>query len=482
MASKQNRYAPEFRRQMWLRPAQRTLLALLMLVVVAGCGSMPQQPPPLAREIPQAWRNQSELNAPELGPAPDFHSWWHAFDDAELDYLVNQALRNNLTLAQVGYRVRAARALAWQSQARFLPNLSVHSITVPNPTSTASYIQAGPDVSWEIGLFGLSHNANEVAQGDLGLAEADYQSARVTLVAEVARIYVVMRSAQQRLALSNDIIIILQRKLSLTRTRLNLQLATTAELHRAEAAISQAQSALSEPQSAITQAQHQLAVLLAQTEPDVMLARVSAPPTLRDLRVDQTPADLLRTRPEIKRAEQAVLKSAGERGLAWTDLFPKLTLHGMMTYSFQVSGKNLGRANGIFSIGPNIDIPLFDWGQRRAALHAREDELSAALLAYREAILEGIAETENALALLELLRGRVAQEQITIAALAQGDVSMQASVRLGIADGIARADFAIALLQAKLQLAQAQEAHNLAFIKLYKTLGGAPLPVLDIAQ
>ena len=154
----------------------------------------------------------------------------------------------------------------------------------------------------------------------------------------------------------------------------------------------------------------------------------------------------------------------------------------MMTYSFQEGGKSLDDVDGVFSLGPSIDIPLFDWGQRRAALHAREDELSAALLAYREAILEGIAETETALALVESLRQRVTQEQITVAALEQGEASMQASVRLGLADGLARADFTIALLRAKLQLAQAQEVHSLAFITLYKALGGAPLPAPKAAQ
>lgn len=456
----------------------RTLLAMFLFVVVTGCSDLLLKPLQLAKEIPQAWRNQPESNAHKPGPAPDFYGWWRAFDDAELDRLVKQALQDNLTLAQVGYRVRSARELAWQSQASFMPNLSVHTLSTPNPNGTASFFQVGPDVAWEIGLFGLSHNANEVAQGNVGLAEADRQAARVSLVAEVARVYITLRSAQQRLALSHDIVVILKRKLSLIQIRLNQQLATAAELHRAEAVLSQAQSVLIEPQATITQAQHKLAVLLAQTEPDTTLARVSAPPTLRDLRVDQTPADLLRTRPEIKRAEQAVLKSAGERGLAYADLFPKLTLHGMVTYSFQQGGVTRD-VDGIFSFGPSIDIPLFDWGQRRAALHAREDELSAALLAYREAILEGISETENALAQVELLRLRVAQEHITVAALERSDASMQASIRLGLADGITQADFAITLLQAKLQMAQVQEAHSQAFITLYKALGGAPLPAPD---
>lgn len=461
-----------------MRMARRGLFTLLLLLVVPGCAGLLPKPPQLLQEIPPSWRNLHGTDD-DLGPAPDFRSWWRAFNDAELDRLVDQALRDNLTLAQAGYRVHAARELAWRTQATFLPNLNVHTIAIPNPTGTASYLQAGPDVAWEIGLFGLSHNSNEVAKGDIGLAEADRQAARVSLVAEVARIYVSMRSAQQRFLLLDQIVQTLQRKLVLTQTRMQQQLATTTELHRAEAELSQARSALLEPQSAITQAQYQLAVLLAQTEPDLSLSIVALPPTLRDLRIEHTPADLLRTRPEIKRAEQAVLKSAGERGLAWADLFPKMTLHGLLTYSFKEGGKHVGDVDGIFSIGPSIDIPLFDWGQRRAALHAREDELAASLLAYRQAILEGIAETENALALNERLRQRVAQEQITITALEQGDASMQTALRLGLADGISHADSANALLQAKLQLAHAQEAHSLAFILLYKALGGAPLPAPD---
>ncbi len=459
----------------------RLVVAATFLVVIAGCGEAPVRPAELTHDIPQSWRNLRQADS-NLGPAPDFRSWWRAFNDAELDRLVDLALRDNLTLAQAGYRVHAARELARRTEASFLPNLSAHTIAIPNPTGTASYIQAGPDVAWEIGLFGLSHNSNEVAKGDIGLAEADRQAARVSLVAEVARIYVSMRSAQQRFLLLDQIAQTLRRKLALTHSRVQQQLATTIELHRAEAELSQAQSALIEPQSAITQAQHQLAVLLAQTEPDPALSIVAMPPTLHDLRIEQTPADLLRTRPEIKRAEQAVLKSAGERGLAWADLFPKLTLHGLLTYSFIEGGKHVGDIDGIFSLGPSIDIPLFDWGQRRATLHAREDELAASLLAYRQAILEGIAETENALALNEQLHQRVAQEQITISALEQADASTQVALRLGLADGINHADSASALLQAKLQLAQTQEAHSLAFILLYKALGGAPLPAPDAEQ
>jgi multidrug efflux system outer membrane protein len=459
----------------------RALSVLVFVVVITGCAEAPVRPAELTHDIPHSWRNIYPADN-DFGPAPDFRSWWRAFNDAELDHLLDQALRDNLTLAQAGYRVHAARELAWRTQASFLPNLSVHTIAIPNPTGTASYIQAGPDVAWEIGLFGLSHNSSEVAKGDIGVAEADRQAARVSLVAEVARIYVGMRSAQQRFLLLNQIMQTLQRKLALTQTRVRQQLATMTELHRAEAELSQAQNRLIEPQSAISQAQHQLAVLLAQTEPDPSLSIVAMPPTLRDLRIEQTPADLLRTRPEIKRAEQAVLKSAGERGLAWADLFPKLTLHGLLTYSFIEGGKHAGDVDGIFSLGPSIDIPLFDWGQRRATLHAREDELAASLLAYRQAILEGIAETETALALNEQLRQRVAQEQITIAALEQVDVSTQVALRLGLTDGISHADSASAVLQAKLQLAQAQEAHSLAFILLYKALGGAPLPVPEVEQ
>ncbi len=459
-------------------PRQLVACALLAL---GGCAA-PLHPPRLDASVPAHWQPipaASRGGAPSaapLGPAPDFRAWWRFFGDPTLDRLVDRALRDNLDVAQVGLRLRAARELARAVSDDFLPQLALRTLDTPNPQSTAGFLQFGPQMSWELGLFGRSRSAQSVAQGDVGLAQADELAARVSLVAEVARQYLLLRAAQQRLALATALVDVQQRKCALVLVRQHAQQASGSETAQARAALAQARAALGEPQAQIAQAQYRLAALLASDQPDAAWSVPAPLPSLHDFRLNQTPVDLLRTRPEIQHAEQAVLRSAGARGLAWADLFPRLQLQGMLTYSLQENGAGAGSLHRVLSVGPGIDLPLFDWGQRQALLHARDDELSAAVLAYRQSVLDGVAEAQSALAQLEWTRQQLDQVRQAVSARVHAQSGARAAARLGLADGVDLADADTAVLESRLALNQAREAHALAFVTLYKALGGAPLP------
>src|SRR6185312_6319848 len=184
------------------------------------------------------------------------------------------------------------------------------------------------------------------------------------------------------------------------------------------------------------------------SEPDPAWLASKPLPQLADVNVESVPADLLRTRPEIRYAETQVLKAAGELGIAKADMYPRLALGSSLTFAALVKGRTrLGDVNNTFAIGPIINIPLFDWGQRRAVRDAREDQLQAALIAYRQAVLQGAAEVESDLAALH----------------AAGQKLQSADAKL-------------ALSESELDREQARLAHGLAFVALYKALGGAPLP------
>lgn len=451
----------------------RSLLLGGCLGTLAGCAVAPL--PRLAGDTPAAWQNAAEGRA--QAAAPDLHGWWKAFNDAELDRLVERALAGNLTIAQAALRIDAARALAGATHAPYLPQLSARGYSEPTPDSSASYYQVGFDAKWELGLFGRYQNQARVTAGDLGIAEADTQAARVSVVAEVVRTYIELRGAQQRLALLQQLADGAQDKVALLRTRQRLRLASANDLAIAQAEQAAADAALSEPRTAIARSRQKLGVLLGQGEPAPALAAAGAPPQLGDLRIAAAPADLLRTRPEIRRAENEVLKAAGEAGLARAELYPHIGLGGSLTYSARVIGRTrLSDADGIVSFGPAIDIPLFDWGARLATADARAHELSASVLAYRQAVLEGVAEAEAALAALEHQRERVAALQRGLPGLEQAAAAAETLRRLGLADGVDRVAATAALAQARLELAQAEQERNTAFIVLYKALGGAPLP------
>lgn len=459
----------------WIISARRSLRALLPLAVCAGlaaCASVPVPPLPNGG-LPTAWRNATEASK---APAPDLRGWWKAFNDPQLNALVDQALHDNLDVRQAALHLRAARELEDVSGAAYKPQLAFRTLSTPTPQADADYFQAGFDAEWELGLFGRAQADKRIARANTDSAAADLQAARVSLVAEVARAYLQLRGAQSREQSLRTIADASQRKLHLTELREHLRLASQLEVEQAHAESAQAQAALAEPRAQMTQYAQSLALLLGRSEPPSGLLAVKPVPMLAQAGVASVPADLLRTRPEIARAQAQVLKAAGELGIAHADRFPRIGLGGAITWATRVRGVNFGDTNNISGIGPVIDIPLFDWGMRAAAEHARDDELKAALLAYRQAVLQGASEVETALAALHHARVGVQNAGEAADALQRGARLSATLRRLGQADDLDVADAKIAAAKAELDAEQAREREGIAFITLYKALGGAPLP------
>jgi len=109
--------------------------------------------PDLAKNAPAAFRNAPQTQGPP-GPVPDLEHWWHAFDDAQLDRLIERALAQNLTLQQARLRLVAARALQHKSGTQFKPQVSFHTFAQPDPNGSTSYFEIGFDAEWEFGFFG----------------------------------------------------------------------------------------------------------------------------------------------------------------------------------------------------------------------------------------------------------------------------------------------------------------------------------------
>lgn len=448
------------------------LVALMVCALLSACASV--RVPALPKgDLPAAWRN-----APELGaPAPDLRGWWKAFHDPQLDTLVEQALRDNLGVQQAVLHLRAARELEAASGTTFKPQLAFRTLSTPTPQADANYFQAGFDADWELGLFGRGEANARIAKAQTDAAKADLQAARVSLVAEVARTWLQLHGAQTREALLQEIADASGQQLRLIELRQRLRLASMTEVERARAQWAAAQLALIEPRAQIEQYAQTLALLLGNSEPPNDLLTSDAPlPSLAGHGVSSVPADLLRTRPEIAQAQAQVLKTAGELGVAHANRFPSIGLGGAITWATRVRGVNLGDTHSNSGIGPVLDIPLFDWGMRAAQERAHADELKAALLGYRQAVLQGAGEVETAMALLHQAHIGMQNADAAASALRQAVGHSDTLRKLGQADDLDVTDARIASAKARLDAEQAREHEDIAFVALYKALGGAPLP------
>jgi multidrug efflux system outer membrane protein len=462
------RILPHARRS--LRRGSITAIGLLLI----GCAA-PVTLPTLPQNIASHWR--AAPPDPALGPAPNLDSWWHAFNDPALDALIERARAQNLTIAQAQLRLRGARALQHRSATQYEPQASFHTFAEPDPNGSTSYFEIGFDAIWEFGFFGRGQADARVASADAQTAATDVVAAQVSVAAEVARNYMDLRAAQARAAILDGIVEQRREKVRLAGKLVELHLGTVVDTDRAEAESAQAVAEAGEPAAAIVQAHQALAVLLAEDAPDAALDTMAPQLRLPRLAVGETPADLLRTRPEIRKAELNVLHAAGEFGLARADLYPKLALGGSLTSSTRMVG-DIDRPNkAIPALGPIIQWPILDWGARHDIVDARDAALQAAVLAYRQSVFEGVAEAESALAQLDRQQKRASASDKNVHALEHAQQAAGKLRGFGLADGADATAAALATAQAQLERSLATHDLNLAFIALYKSFGGTLPPL-----
>ena len=443
------------------------LLPIAAVLLLSACALAPRVPQP---QVPLP-KHYSQ--APALGPRPDLQHWWRQFHDPQLDALVQRALAQNLSLQAAGQRLAAARALLGNARAHYLPQASVYTNQEPTPGSTASYFQIGFQAIWQLGLFGRRTSEERLGVAQAQLAAADHAAAQVALVAQVVRAYLDGRAAQVRAQLDAQLLAQAQRQAQVVGVQVAQHLATAAAGTQAEAALAAARARQQRAAADIAIAQQQLAVLLSSATVHDLLPGTGSVPLPPATPPALPPAELLRTRPDIQRAEAGILAAAGRLGIARADLYPRLALGWTSTGSARTAGGNIGELHFIPSFGPVIDMPIFDWGLRQARVRSDGHELAAAVLDYRQTVLAAAGEVEQAYARLHA--AQAATEAAAAAATATQQAAAAASVRarLGLADALAQVRAEQDALQARRALADARAGEGVAWVALYDALGGA---------
>ena len=454
-------------------------LCLGALLALAGCSAPP--PAQIDGSVPQAWTQPVPAGA---APA-DLRGWWKAWGDKTLDALVEEALAANLDLAQAQSRLRQQRLLAGTADAAYRPVVTAGARTLQDIAAIDSYFHASIDVAWDLGLFGAREAGLQSAAAGVLDAAGRLQAARVALVADVAHRYLDIRMAQRQRALLDEQLRIDARALQLAEVRRQQCLGSLDAVQQLRLQSSQVlaqQAALREAQA---RAAHGLAALLGRTRPDAQWLQADAEAPLPGpdaLGVASLPADLLRTRPDLQVAQAGVESAAAELGLAKAALYPRFVIGGSLLYSYNITQNLRNRHDNAPTFGPQIDIPLFDWGRRRSQADASELALQAAVQAYRQSVLDGVAEVESALAGLSAQRERIAALQASGELLQQREQAQARRLQLGLDSEFGGLAGRRAVLQARSEQATALAAHALAYVALYKALGGAPLPAEDRVQ
>ncbi|MDH0863608.1 efflux transporter outer membrane subunit [Mitsuaria sp. GD03876] len=461
------------------RPLAAGSISVLTAALLTACATQP--PPPLPDATPAAWTNAEPPAGPATAAAPavSLRGWWKAFNDPVLDALVDQALAQNLDLAQAVARLRKVQALSVVDERRFRPVISANARTLQDTSATDTYFHASVDMVWELGLFGEAESVAQASRAGWLATQARDQALRVSVVAEVVQRYLELQSQAEALRRQDEALALEQDALGLDRARQEARLSTADETDQLRIRIAQiqaAQAALRDAQEASARA---LATLLGHSAPDPAWKRLAGVSRPASTRVAELPSDLLRTRPDIQAAEATVLQAAADVGIARSALYPRLYLGGSFLYAYNLTANRRTNSGSEPALGPVIDIPLWDWGVRRLRVQAGEHELDAALIGYRKAVLDGVNEVETALSSLARAGDRVEALGSACEAVERRLGSQATLQGLGLSSRYDRLELRRLDFQAQADLASARHARSTAFIALYKALGGAPLPPVD---
>ncbi len=345
--------------------------------------------------------------------------------------------------------------------------------TASNQTEHANF-QAGFDAAWEIDVFGGVRRASEAAAANVEASVADRDDILITLLSEVANNYIELRGFQREIEIAQDNIKSQQDTLELTRARFNAGLASDLDVARAEAQVATTESAIPALANNISANIYAIGVLLGQN-PEPLADELSAPhpiPYSFSTIPVGLPSDLLRRRPDVRRAERQLHAATANIGAAEADYFPRFSLTG----SFGTSAsriKDLGNSSSLFySIGPTVSWPIFDANQIKFNVEVQNQRQLEALAAYRKAVLVALSDVETSMI-------RYNQEQAHHETLQRAVNSNRRAVDLstqlytkGLAAFLDVLDAQRALFLVEDQLVQSDSALSSDLVAVYKALGG----------
>ena len=501
-------------------PSPRRLaacLALSLVALAAGCATScteyfrnglkvgPNYCRPAA-PVADRWIDYEDSRVSTAQPEP--WAWWRNFNDPVLDQLVQTAAQQNLTLREAGFRVMESRSLRAFTVGNLFPQQQTASgsysrqllseevgfvggggggLGVPRQFSIW---ELGTQFAWELDFWGRFRRAIEAADAQLDSSIEDYDDVLVILIGDVGAAYVDIRTLEQRLRYARANVQNQTGSLRLAEIQEEEGVATKLDVAQAVTNIAQTEAAIPQFQTQLRQAQNRLCVLMGMPPQDIraLLDSGGRIPTASPDVALGIPADLLRRRPDVRRAERLVAMQSAQIGIAEADLYPSFTINGQIFLRASEFENLFGSSALGGSVGPSFNWNIFNYGRLRNLIAAEEARFMQRVAAYQQTVLEANREAEDAVvAFLQ------AQEQVRI--LRTGaDAAVQSRDLVNELYKGGRADFGrvffaeFFLVQQQDALAQAEGEVARSLVEIYRALGGGwqlrlePLPPLGLAE
>jgi len=409
-------------------------IILPLVFLLAGCTVGPKYIKPTVpmtatykEETPSSFKESDQWRPARPGDQISRGNWWEIFGDQELNKLEEQVAGSNQTLKVAEARFREARAAIRFHRASQFPTISTapsasyvkSSDFSPNSPSKIQEASTGDfvlpfDLSYELDLWGRVRRSVAAAREETQATAADYETAKLSLEAELALDYFELRSADAQKQLLDDTVKAYTDNVQLTLNRFNRGVAPKADLAQAQTQLDTTRVQDTDVTVQRAQFEHAIAILIGKPPAEFSLATAplnyQPPSTPIGL-----PSELLQRRPDIAAAERRVAEANQQIGIARAAYFPTVSLGATAGFESTHIANLLNGPNALWAVGPALAETLFDAGRRRATSESARANYDATVATYRQTSLTAFQEVEDNVAALRILENETQQQEQAVA-------------------------------------------------------------------
>jgi len=455
---------------------QLRLPMLLSVLSLSGCLALgPDYVEPEA-EIEPSW--QETENARISNAALVDANWWQGtFNDPALDGLVDKALQENLSLRSAALRVLQAQQqlrIAIGNQYPQQQQATGSASRQRSRSNTFEEYNLGFGAAWELDMWGRFSRQVESASASLDASVASYDGALVSLVSQVAQVYLTIRTFQRRIVVAEDNVKLQAESLRIAQAKFDAGDVSELDVNQADTLLNNTKASVSALNTSLQQAKNSLAVLLGEPPQDLsyLLGAESAIPKTPPQVALGMPQDLIRQRPDIRIAERQLAAQSAQIGVATTDLYPSLSISGSIGTLSDDTGNLFEGDSKEWDFGGSFQWNLFNYGRLRSNIRLQDAIFQQLLVDYLNTVLVAQADVENSI--VAYLRSYEQLDSYELAAAASTRAVDIATIQYQ--EGSIDFDTLITTLNSNVQqqdlYASSQGDVATSLVQVYRSLGG----------
>lgn len=457
------------------------LLVPAMAFLLSGCVAGPEYKAP-ETDLPAKFSESSAKRADSVTLTP----WWENYRDKRLNALVQDGMDENLGVLTALERIVEARANVVASGAGALPSINGNAAAIVEGEDR-SHIKnypgkdveitrsatAGLNASWVLDLFGQYRRSREAARASLDAAFDSVNVARLAYFSDLIATYIDLRYYQEAMAQTRRNLASRRETLKLINDIKEAGAVSRLDVVQAEGLVNQTLSELPSLETGFHQAANHIATLLGVPAASLTpsLIKGAGQPVPRYAPKTGIPADLIRNRPDIRRAERLLAAATASIGVAEAQLYPSISLGGTIN-STRISSTAATGGLLTWSFGPSVAIPIFNGGALRAQVDIAKSGAAQQYLAWKQTVLGAVEEVETAQIALRRDYQTVSAVRRLVASYEEALSLARESYKSGASTVLDVLDAERNVANARLSLAGAVRQLSLDYVALNVAIGG----------